>query len=164
MNEDQMNRLMMIAGMCLAVIAAIGTVFLIIMCALDFSFPLTIGAVVLGVATVAFCWATGYFGHKVTGHPLVFSNEAEREVLTPSQRKELRKARGEVVMERALIEIEHEKDNMVHRQIEAANDPNRPPHDTQWTHNPVEKAIKSHERKQRYNDAVDMDRTDPGRY
>jgi hypothetical protein len=35
-------------------------------------------------------------------------------------------------MERSLVEIEHERDNIVHRQIEAANDPDKPPHRTRF--------------------------------
>lgn len=135
-NEDQMNRLLMIAGMCLAVLAGAGTIGLMIMTALDFGPGLLFGTMLLALATVGFGWSSVFFGHKVTGHPKIFTNEAEREVLTPKQRRELRLRRGEVVMERALIEIEHEKDNMVHRALEAANDPDKPPHQTQWTPNP----------------------------
>lgn len=133
MNEDQMNRFLMIAGVCLTIIAGVGTIVLLIMCATDFTVPLAIGTPLMAAAAIGFGWVTVYFGQKVTGHPLVFTNEAEREVLTNSQRRDLRKKRGEIVMERALIEIEHERDNMTHRALEAANDENKPPHETQWT-------------------------------
>jgi hypothetical protein len=155
MNEDQMHRLLMIAGMCLAVLAGIGTISVLVMCAMNFSLPLMLGSVLLAAATIGFGWSASFYGNKVTGHPLVFTNEAEREVLTPSQRKELRRARGEVVMERAMIEIQHEKDNIVHRQIEAANDPNKPPHITQWTDNPVRDAMLT--AKQRERDAEEAE-------
>jgi len=133
MNEEQINRLMMIAGAFLTIIAAVGTIALLVMCATDFTVPLAIGTPLMAAATVGFGWVTVFFGHKVTGHPLVFTNEAEREVLTNSQRRDLRRKRGEIVMERALIEIENERDNMTHRQLEAANDDTKPPHVTQWS-------------------------------
>lgn len=133
MNEDQMNRLLMIAGACLTIIAAVGTIMLLAMCATDFTVPLAIGTPVMALFAIGFGWTTVFFGQKVTGHPLVFTNEAEREVLNNAQRRELRKKRGEIVLERALIEIEHERDNMTHRALEAANDDTKPPHETQWT-------------------------------
>lgn len=139
MSEDMMNRLMMIAGMCLAVISAVGTVTLLVMCAMDFTVALAVGGALAGATTVGFGWATVYFGSEVSDHhPLVFTNDAEREVLSQKQRKELKKARGEVVMERALIEVEQERDNITHRQIQAANDPDKPPHSTRWTADPKE--------------------------
>lgn len=61
------------------------------------------------------------------------SSIAEKELLNHKQRRELRKARGEVVMEKALIDVEHERQNIVHRQLEAANDPDKPPHQTSFT-------------------------------
>ena len=39
-------------------------------------------------------------------------------------------------MERALVEVEQERDNIVHRALETANDPDKPPHRTQWTPEP----------------------------
>jgi hypothetical protein len=128
-----MNRVLMIAGVVLTILGGLSTVGLLIACAVDFAFGLLVCTILLGAATVGFGAATSYFGHKVTGHPLVFTNEAEREVLNRKQRTELRKARGEVVMQRAMIEVENERDNIVHRQLEAAGDPEKPPHKTQWS-------------------------------
>lgn len=136
MNEEHINKMLMIAGAILATLAGIGAVALLIMWAMDPDEALLFGTVLMAGAAVGFGWATTFFGQKVTGHPLIFTNEAEREVLTQKQRRELRRRRGEVVMERALIEVEQEKDNITHRAIEAANDDNRPPHQTQWTTNP----------------------------
>jgi hypothetical protein len=73
-----------------------------------------------------------YFGERYSGHTKVFANEIEREVLNRKQRRELRNARGELVMQRSLVEIENERDNIVHRQIEASHDPNKPPHKTRF--------------------------------
>jgi len=133
MNENLMHRLLMISGVALAIIAGLGTVSLLIVAALDFTWSLLFGSILLGLATVGLGSAASFFGQKVTGHPLVFTNEAEREVLNVKQRRELRRKRGEVVMERALIEVEHERDNIVHRQLESANDPEKPPHKTRWS-------------------------------
>lgn len=133
MNEEQMNRLMTVIFAILAGLCGLGAAGLLITAAVQFSFAALFSAILLAGGSVASGWATTYYGHKVTGHPLVFTNEAEREVLTTKQRRELRRARGEVVMERAMIEVEHERQNIVHNQIEAAHDPDKPPHETQWT-------------------------------
>jgi hypothetical protein len=133
MSEDLMNKLLMIAGLVLSVIAGIATVSLVIVCALNFTWSLLFCSILLGIATAAFGGVANFYGHKVTGHPLVFTNEAEREVLNTRQRRELRRARGEVVMERAMIEVEHERQNIVHKQLQSANDPDKPPYDTQWS-------------------------------
>jgi len=157
MNEEQMNRLLMIAGATAAVCAGLGTIGLLIVAALDFTWALLFCTVLLGAATVGFGAATSHYGSKVTGHPLIFTNEAEREVLTAKQRRELRRVRGEVVMERALIEVEHERDNITHRQIEAADDPSKPPYETRWTQ-AQEAAQLELERKRRREADRDRDR------
>jgi Spy/CpxP family protein refolding chaperone len=133
MNEDQMHKFLMLAGMVLTILAGLGCVGLLIACALSFSGAMMWSAVLLAAAAVGLGYATTYFGQKVTGHPLIFTNEAEREVLTRKQRQHLRKARAEVVLDRALVEVEHERQNIVHRQIEASNDPDKPPYKTRWT-------------------------------
>jgi len=133
MNEELMNKLLMITGMVVTVVTGLATVGLLISCALDFGVGLLFCSILLGFVTVGLGVATAYFGQKLTGKTLVFSNDAEQEVLTARQRRELRRARGEVVLQRALIEVEHERDNIVHRQIEAANDEDKPPHETRWT-------------------------------
>lgn len=53
---------------------------------------------------------------------------AEQQLLTSKQQRELRRARGEVVMEKALIEVEHERQNIVHQMTQDANDPSTPPY------------------------------------
>jgi len=133
MNEDALNRYMMVGAMCLAGLAGLGAIALLITTAIEYSFATLVATLLLGAASVGFGWAASTYGAKITGKPLIFTNEAEREVLTAKQRRELRKARGEVVMERALVEVEHERDNITHRALEAANDPDKPPHQTQWT-------------------------------
>ena len=134
MNEDQMHRILMIAAMVLTAISGLSCVGLLIVCAIQFSAAAFWASILLGVATIGFGYATTYFGQKVTaGSSGVFTNEAEREVLSHRQRTDLKRARGEVVMQRALDEIEKERQNIEHRAIEASHDPTRPPHKTRWT-------------------------------
>lgn len=133
MNEEQMNRMMMVAAGILTMMAGLGAISLLVLCAIDYTFATLVASILLGAATVGFGWGTNHYGQKTTGHRLVFTNAAEREVLTTKQRRELRRARGEVVMNRALFEVENERDNITHRALQAANDDNRPPHETRWT-------------------------------
>ena len=133
MNEELMNKAMMIGSMVFAGIAGMSTIGVLVTATQDFSLWLLIITTLLGVCTLTAGWGVTYFGHRISGYREVFTNPGEREILTVKQRKELRKARGEVVMERALIEIENERQNIVHNQIEAANDPKKPPHQTRWS-------------------------------
>lgn len=135
MNTDLMNRILALAWMVGAILCGAATiaglVYLIVVPAW-----ITLGITVLmGCLTVGFGVATVGFGKQLEERT-VFTNAAEREVLNNRQRRELRRARGEVVMQRALIDVENERDNIVHRQIEAANDPNKPPHQTPWSEQP----------------------------
>jgi hypothetical protein len=132
MTEEQINRAMMIAAAIVTAIAGLGTVGALIQTAVTFSWGLVLVSILLAVATIGLGWTTTYFSGRVTEKP-VFTNDAEREVLNNKQRRELKRARGEVVMERALIEVEHERQNITHRQIEAANDPEKPPFETRWS-------------------------------
>ena len=131
-----MNKIMSIACIVLACIAGVGVVINMIVLASDFSLGALFSVPILGVAGGAGAYGAIRFGRRIDGYTEVFSNAGEKEVLTWRQRQELRKARGSVVMERALVEIEHEHQNIVHRQLEAANDEDKPPHKTQWTTNP----------------------------
>jgi uncharacterized membrane protein len=131
MNENDMNRLMMWAGAALACISGLGTVLLLVM-TITKGMWLIIPTVLLAVVTIGCGVAAAYFGERLSGHDKVFSNEMEREVLNRKQRRDLRNARGGLVMQRALNEIENERDNIIHRQIEAANDPKKPPHRTRF--------------------------------
>lgn len=137
-----MNRLMMIGSVVLTGLSGLGCVGLVLATAFDFAWATLVCAVLLALSTCAFGTASSYYGGLVVrqGHG-VFTNEAEKEVLNRKQRQELRRARGELVMERALIEVEHERDNIVHRQIAAANDPNKPPHQTRWTSEPTHREL-----------------------
>jgi hypothetical protein len=89
------------------------------------SILLTGGAIGSGYITVLFS--------SKTTVPKVFNNQDEREVLNLKQRKELKKARGEVVMERAMIEVQHERENIIHNLELTAADPDKPPHETRWS-------------------------------
>jgi hypothetical protein len=131
MNEETLYRVMAWAAVAMAAISAISTVILLIL-TVTRGFWLLIPTILLFAVTVACCAATVYFGGRVSGHKKVFSNEIEQEVLNRRQRRELKNKRGGLVMQRALIEIENEQDNIVHRQIEASHDPNKPPHQTRF--------------------------------
>jgi hypothetical protein len=131
MDEQMLNRILMIAAAVVAIASAIATATLLVLTAVQ-SMWLIIPTILLAVFTVGCGMAASYYGQRFTGHAKVFANPIEQEVLSRRQRRELRNKRGELVMERSLVEIEHERDNIVHRQIEAANDPNKPPHQTRF--------------------------------
>jgi hypothetical protein len=130
-NERDMYKVMMWAGAVLAILSAATTIVLL---ALAFSegWSLLIPAILLGLIGVGSGGVAAHFGQRVSGQRKVFSNEIEQEVLNRKQRRDLKVARGDLVMQRALIEIQNEQDNIVHRQIEAANDPAKPPHKTRF--------------------------------
>jgi hypothetical protein len=135
MDESQMYRLLMVGCACLAALCGVGAAGVLVLCATDFS----IGALVAAIGLTAGCVASGYFttefGSKAE-EPKVFNNQDEKEVLTRKQRQVLKEARGEVVMQRAMIEVEHERQNIVHNlELEAADDLDRPPHQTRWSPN-----------------------------
>jgi hypothetical protein len=119
------------ASVVLACIAGLATVITLAEIA-EYGVVLLIPATLLSITTVGCGFGIVYFGRRFTGHEKVFSNPIEQEVLTSKQRRELRQKRGGLVMQRALIEIENEQDNIVHRQLEAANDPEKPPHKTRF--------------------------------
>jgi len=131
MNEKDVYRVLMWALAAVTVIAGLGAVGVLIYAAGEgwSKVPL---AILLGAAAVGGGAGVTYFASRVKGHEKVFSNPIEQEVLNNRQRRELRLKRGELVMQRSLIEIENERDNIIHREIEAANDPNKPPHQTRF--------------------------------
>jgi hypothetical protein len=131
MHEESLYKVMSWAAAALAVVCALSSMVLLVL-TITQGFLLLIPTVLLFVVTIGCCTATVYFGQRVSGNSKVFSNEIENEVLTRKQRRELRTARGGLVMQRALIEIENEQDNIVHRQIEASHDPGKPPHQTRF--------------------------------
>lgn len=131
MNEEQMQRLMMLASLVVTCLSGLAAVALLVMSALQFTWAALTASILLGGVTIGAGWATSYYSARVD--PQVFNNAAEREVLTFKQRKALRKARGDVVMEKAMIDIQHERANIVHNLELESVDPNRPPHQTQFT-------------------------------
>jgi hypothetical protein len=132
MTEEALYRWLMITAAVLAAMCGLGAVALVVLAAIQFSWGVLLCSILLTGGAIGSGYITVLFSSKTTV-PKGFNNQDEREVLNIKQRKELRKARGEVVMERALIEVEHERQNIVHKQIEAANDPNKPPHETRWS-------------------------------
>lgn len=131
MNEKIIYAILMWAAAALAVIAGGATVVVLILTVTQ-GLHLILPTFLLAVLTIGAGIGAVLFGEKIEGHEKVFSNPIEQEVLTNRQRRELRRKRGELVMQRSLIEIEHEQDNIVHRQLEAANDPDKPPHRTRF--------------------------------
>jgi hypothetical protein len=139
MSEEDVYKWMTVVSAVVACLSGLATIGLVIQTGLEFSVALLVSTILMTLFTVFTGGTTVYFAQRVTGHEKVFTNAAEREVLTVQQRKDLRRARGEVVMERALIEVENERQNIVHRQLEAANDPTKPPHQTQWSDSELER-------------------------
>lgn len=132
MSEEVLYRWLMISAACLAVMCGLGAVGLVILAAVSFSVAVLVCALLMAGGAVAAGYITVAFAEKAET-PKVFNNQDEKEVLTTKQRKELKKARGQVVMERAMIEVEHERQNIVHNLSIEAGDPDKPPHQTRWT-------------------------------
>src|SRR5262245_48418811 len=131
-NNEHLYQWLMICSAVLAGLCGAGAVGLIILCATAFSIGVLVCALLLAGGAVGSAWGSTQFASRAET-PKVFNNQDEKEVLTGKQRRELKKARGDVVMQRAMIEVEQERENITHRAITAANDPDRPPHDTRWT-------------------------------
>ena len=131
MNEKALYQSLMWAAAGVATLGGLGTVTLLVLSVIS-GWTLLLPTVLLAGVTFGAGVAANYFGHRFAGHEKVFSNPIEQEVLDRKQRAHLRTMRGGLVMQRALVEIEHERDNIIHRQIEAANDPDKPPHQTRF--------------------------------
>jgi hypothetical protein len=134
MTEEKLFQTMMICLACLAGLCGLGAVGLLILCAASFSIGVLVCAILLAVGTFVSAYYAVWFASRAQT-PTVFNNQDEKEVLTSKQRKELKVARGEVVMERAMIEIQHERENIVHKLELDAADPDKPPHETRWSEN-----------------------------
>lgn len=132
MDEKQLHQILAIGAICLAAITGVASVGLLIATVAD-----TFWAIIPAIIAALFCAASVllavYFGERVKIKSPVFENAAEQEVLNPKQRRDLRKARGEVVMERALIDIDNERQNIVHNQITDGGDPDKPPFETKFS-------------------------------
>lgn len=142
MNEEALYRWLMISTACLAVLCGLGSVALVILSAISFSIGVLVCALLLAGGAIGCGYITMMFADK-TNVPKVFNNQDEKEVLTNKQRKTLKEARAEVVMEKAMIEVEHERQNIVHNlELEAA-DPDKPPHPTRWSPDQVIRQLRS---------------------
>jgi len=130
-NEKMIYAILMWASAALAAIAGGATVVLLIL-TVTHGLHLIIPTVLLAVVTIGAGLGAVFYGQRLEVQDKVFANQIEREVLNIKQRRELRRKRGELVMRRSLIEIENEADNITHRQLEAANDPTKPPHRTRF--------------------------------
>lgn len=132
MNEESLYRWLMISAAVLAVLCGLGAVALVVLCAVTWSWGVLLCAILMAAGAVGAGYITVMFAARTTV-PKVFNNQDEKEVLNMKQRKELRRVRGEVVMEKAMIEVEHERQNIVHKQIEESQDPTLPPYQTRWS-------------------------------
>lgn len=126
MNRDEVVRLLTWLSLGLAGVFGVVTVLLFILAAITTN-GMELGAGLLaalitgGLGTGA--WALVHY-EKNDG----VGSTAEQQLLNEKQRRELRAARGAVVMEKALIEVEHERQNIVHQMTIDANDPDKPPY------------------------------------
>ena len=132
MTEEALYRWLMITAAVLAAMCGLGAVALVVLAAIEFSWGVLLCSILLTCGAIGAGYVTVLFSTKTTV-PKVFNNQDEREVLTIKQRKELRKARGEVVMEKAMIEVQHERENIIHNLELTAADPDKPPHPTRWS-------------------------------
>ena len=132
MNEEVLYRWLMISAAVLAVLCGLGSVALLVLCAVQWSWGVLLCSILMAGGSIGAGFITVLFSTKTTV-PKVFNNQDEREVLNMKQRKQLRQARGEVVMEKALIEVEQERQNIVHKQITDSNNPELPPYQTRWS-------------------------------
>jgi hypothetical protein len=116
-------------------IGALCTVGLIIATALAFTWALLVGSVLMAIITIALaCAAVALMDElEKKSTPSVFGTNAEQELLTNKQKKTLKAARGEVLMDLAMLDVEREKENILHRQTMEAGDMAVPPHKTSFT-------------------------------
>ena len=132
MNEEVLYRWLMISAAVIAVLCGLGAVALLVLCVISWSWGVLLCSFLMAACAIGAGFVTVMFSTKTTV-PKVFNNQDEKEVLTMKQRKELRKARGEVVMEKAMIEVQHERENIVHKQMTDADNPELPPYATRWS-------------------------------
>lgn len=130
--EKDMNAYMMLAGIVLACLAGLGCLLLLVVFGLNTSWAALAGAILAGGVTVASAFGASHYGHKVGDEKSVFNNPAER-ILDRKQASDLQRARAKVVFERAMVDVRHEEENIVHQQQKELDDPSKPPHVTPWT-------------------------------
>ena len=117
MNEEVLYRWLMISAAVIAVLCGLGAVALLVLCAITWSWGVLLCSILMAAGAIGAGFVTVMFSTKTTA-PKVFNKQDEKEVLTMKQRKELRKARGERV-------IEKEKTD--------ADNPELPPYATRWS-------------------------------
>ena len=131
--SDEENIYGTMAVVCIIVVGITAIMALIMFgfAAYDRSVTEAVIAISLTGGAVSAAWGASYFGGLLD--PSRIRPSTGENALTWRQKRELRRARGSVVMEKALIEVEHERQNIVHKEIEAAEDPQKPPHETRWS-------------------------------
>lgn len=132
MDRQTMYKILMLAAMCLAIISAVGALVMFATSAVQRDSSYIWVGLINVVGAIGFAFAADTCSNQTITKKL-FSNDAEREILSVKQQRRLRSARAEVMMDKAMLDIENERQNIVHKQIEASHDPEKPPHKTQFS-------------------------------
>lgn len=132
MDRNLMYKIMMMAAVAISIGSGLAAVIMIVLAATEHSWADFGSAIVLVVLCVGAGLAADMFGDQVSSEK-VFSNHAEQEVLNVKQRRALRQARGEVLLDKALNDIENERQNLIHKRMLESNDPSKPPHQTNFS-------------------------------
>jgi len=114
-----------LAGLVITVIGGFSTMICLGYFASNSAPGALLAAVIAAASTATSAIGTAYYANQ--------RRTPEDRLLTYRQRREIRHKRGAVVMEKALIEVEHERDNIVHNRMLEAADPDKPPFKTQWS-------------------------------
>lgn len=133
MNEEQLTRLLILLGVIFGGVFGALTFFLLIAAAAQTNGYILTAAVISGAASVGLGFGSWLLATGGSKDDDGISSPLEKAVLDNRQRRELRKARADIVMQTAMIEVQQEQENIVHRMHQDANDPDKPPHHTAFT-------------------------------
>lgn len=132
MSREQMMRVLMVLSVTMTAVFG-GLSLLLFLAAALSTDGIVLSAAFLSACAAAGTGVAGYFIAQQREDRSPVGSEIEHALLNHRQKSELRKARAAVVMEKALVDVEHERQNIVHNQIEASKDPTKPPHKTSFT-------------------------------
>jgi hypothetical protein len=131
-NEQDLNKTLMVSTAVLAGIAGLGAVGVLIYAATAFTVGILIVFVLLSLCTIASAMASSFYGARVSdgrgGYSLF--TKAEQQLLGWRDRRTLKIKRGELLMRTQLINIQQESENLDHKLMLDASDPNKPPYET----------------------------------
>lgn len=116
----------------LSVLTVIG---LFVTMAVAFSWAIFTAAILMVIVTVALVGTGAVFmdESEKKSTESVFGSTAEAEILSGKQKKKLKTARAEVLMDLAMTDVEKERENIEHRRMQEAGDMTLPPHKTTFT-------------------------------